>query len=505
MPPKKAKKQPENSGVGAEVPGISVASMLSGGASLLLAAAGVKRGRDEAAGEHGANESGVDLKEKDSNKRAAGNHDATNSLSGPFLDDEDECPDAQASGGKTNAHHNSKALSGKTPQQAAPVESKSSKPKGEGSSVRSKGNATGREKGRGKSSGGASTKTGSESGNSHASNGIALTSNTAQLRRNISKEDLGLWGTPDAEGYLLLEIVGAPPRVRLEDGVGGEYDHRKIAFWKSCEIHSKAQSQTLASLDALLSQTLAKKDVLDAKVRVRLCTIRMWLRRGLYPRQYARSHSNGVAEDVIEEMKAFSLDTIHHLPDSDSSSVDEHAQRAASCLHQMVQTLDRLNDDLNEGFLKGAGGGRGEEASKSADSEQEPNSFYTQVVGNQLIIYNITSICNCDGMEQMLLSPLHGSTVMTFGANHRIVVCADAASAKRGSKMITETVRAFRNTAVANNGTAKGPSSAAKTTPGGGKGDLLQLLSRDTSPGRSAPARKGSGKDKVKGKGKFED
>jgi len=89
-------------------------------------------------------------------------------------------------------------------------------------------------------------------------------------------------------------------------------------------------------------------------------------------------------------------------------------------------------------------------------------------------------------MEQMLLSPLQGSAVVGFGAHHRIVVCPDAASAERANKMICETVRAYRKTSAGNQGSGGSTRSsaveAANTWPalggGGGKADLMQLLSR---------------------------
>lgn len=84
-------------------------------------------------------------------------------------------------------------------------------------------------------------------------------------------------------------------------------------------------------------------------------------------------------------------------------------------------------------------------------------------------------------MEQMLLSPLQGSAVVSYGANHRIVMCPDAAAAERGSKMITETVRAYRNSSGA--GLADQPQSSAIAPSTGA------TKTNNQSSGAKSPAR----------------
>ena len=83
-------------------------------------------------------------------------------------------------------------------------------------------------------------------------------------------------------------------------------------------------------------------------------------------------------------------------------------------------------------------------------------------------------------MEQMLLSPLQGSAVVSYGANHRIVMCPDAA-AERGSKMITETVRAYRNSSGAS--LAHQPQSSAIAPSNGA------TKTNNQSSGAKSPAR----------------
>ena len=325
------------------------------------------------------------------------------------------------------------------------------------------------------------------------------------------QEDADLWGKAKRDGYLELELAFAPHKVLLEDKVDEDYNHRKVAFWKSTagDDTSEIQDCVLDTLDVLLAQMICKRKHLDREVRVRLCTMRMWVARGLYVRQFtsvlvdgasnACAGADGGADDAVEEVKAVVLDGINQLSNHDvanapthTNSIDPAVQRAA--LEQLLQPLQRLKIALKQGASAGAsedaaGSARSKGATQQAALSQgvlDPNRFHTQVVGNQLIINNITSICNCEGMEQMLLSPLQGSAVVGFGAHHRIVVCPDAASAERANKMICETVRAYRKTSAGNQGsggiTRSSAVEAANTWPalggGGGKADLMQLLSR---------------------------
>jgi hypothetical protein len=330
--------------------------------------------------------------------------------------------------------------------------------------------------------------------------------------RPLSQQDLGLWGEADGAGYLELELLHAPSKVQLEDCIGPEFNHRKVAFWKSAEADSKPQAQVFVILDVLLAQVCAKKTDLERTLRLRLCTIRMWLRRGLYLRQYAvstgseaaasRGTARGAcgASDAIDEVKAVALDAMNHesVAPAESKGTDSSAQRKV--LQSLLLALDRLKFAAREGSLGredgGVPGGAKGAAQQPADAQQssEQDRFHTQVVGNQLIINNITSICNCEGMEQMLLSPLQGSTVINFGAHHRIVICPDAACAERANRMICETVRAYRNTTskqAQQQSTKLAPLLSAAAL-GGGRVDLLHQLSSGGagSPSKPAGARK---------------
>jgi hypothetical protein len=294
---------------------------------------------------------------------------------------------------------------------------------------------------------------------------VALETSTAMIptlvtdSRPLTHQDLGLWGEADGEGYLELALLHSLLKVRLEDRIGPEFNHRKVAFWKASEADSKPQAQVFVILDVLLAQICARKTDLERRVRVRLCTIRMWLRRGLYLRQYAlatgseataasrgTARGNCGASDALDEVKMVALDAINHstIAPGESSKMDAAAQR--SVLQSLLQALDRLKFAAREGSLgkedgSGAGGGKGvAQQAAAAQQSDDQDSFHTHVVGNQLIINNITSICNCEGMEQMLLSPLQGSAVINFGAHHRIVICPDAACAERANRMICETV-----------------------------------------------------------------
>ena len=312
---------------------------------------------------------------------------------------------------------------------------------------------------------------------------------TSAQGRHLSEQDLGLWGKADEEGHLQIELEASNLKFLLEDRVGAEFNHRKAAFWKSDEPESKGEATVLAALDMLLAQMIPKEKELARQLRIRLCTIRMWLRRGLYLRQFANvdnSHPSvgekcGV-ENAVEEVRAVVMDAINQSSSASSDgSVNGVLQRAT--VQQLLQALDRLKPLLADGSLarEDADMARSSATSQQSGAAHEPGQFHTQVVGNQVIVNNITSICNRQGMEQMLLSPAQGSVVIRFGAHHRIVVCQDNASAERANKIISETVQAFTKSWGDQSNNARGAGGTALENGVSGGSDLLQLWEKGTA------------------------